>query len=109
MKLNWERGLAFSMRNLTSSRSLGNVNPTVSGRKRKRIPVAMIRSRPMNWNLNEHRIKLKLARSVPKQSYQNIPQSLSFIGKKVRAGLKTDAKEARPLKIPNALPLTEGG
>ena len=42
MQSNLLRGLEFSIRNLTSSMSLGIEKPTVSGRKRKRIPVAII-------------------------------------------------------------------
>ena len=43
--------MEFSIKNFTSFMSLGIENPTVSGRKRKRLPVTIIRTKQRTWNL----------------------------------------------------------
>ena len=71
MQSNLLRGLEFSIMNLTSPMFLGIENPTVSGMKRKRIPVMMMRNKQMSWYLKS--IILKVSVSGP-QSTQFLPE-----------------------------------
>ena len=53
LQFNLRKGLEFSIKNLTSSMCLGIENPTVSGRKRKRLPVTIIKRKQSTWNLED--------------------------------------------------------
>ena len=48
MQSHLKRGFEFSIMNLTSSMCRGIENPTVSGMKRKRIPVTIMKNKQMS-------------------------------------------------------------